>query len=109
MSGSNMSNPDILSIENGRLKVGIPSYIVRDIPVGQQIVVNVGDITITIRSENIPLPTIILPTVVLADPYHEIIAPSVTTISDDAENAESVINEVVVAPIGSRENPIVVN
>ena len=109
MSGSNMSNSDILSIENDSLKVGIPSYIVRNIPAGQQIVVNVGDITITIRSEKIPLPTIILPTVVLADPYHEIIEPNVTTISVDAENAASVVNEVVVAPLGSLENPIVVD
>ncbi len=104
-----MSNSDILSIENNSLKVGIPSYIVRNIPAGQQIVVNVGDITITIRSENIPPPTIILPTVILAEPHHEIIEPNVNTISDDAENVASVVNEVVVAPFGSLENPIIVD
>ena len=86
MSNSNMSNSDILTIEKGLLKVGIPSNLVQNVPVGQQIVVNVGDITITIHSEKIPLPTIILPTVVLADPYHIIIEPNVTTISNDVDN-----------------------
>ena len=100
-----MSNSDILSIEKGSLKVGIPSYIVRNIPIENQIIVTVGDITITIRSEKIPTPTIILPTVVLADPYHEIIAPNVTTIS---ENSENIINEIVVEPLGSLGNPIII-
>lgn len=100
-----MSNSDILSIEKGSLKVGIPSYIVRNIPIENQIIVTVGDITITIRSEKIPTPTIILPTVVLADSYHEIIAPNVTTIS---ENSENIINEIVVEPLGSLGNPIII-
>ena len=108
-------------IKNGATTAEIPTDIFQNLHAGQQFVISVNGvtsvnsvngcvnaITMIIRFENIPPPTIILPTVVLAEPHHEINEPNVTTIIDDAENEESVINEVVVAPLGSRENPIIV-